>query len=225
MDRLTSDLLQEDIFRKMSSASLSTDESTDKAFFISKRKGTRTSPSDTAATRSSSTSGDDEMPTKKKAECGFCRRAGRKHNHDEEVCWRKEAYLEGKRDAAKELADKELAAKIATSKKTDFLDDDDDYAFHTSTADLIEDENSWFIDSGATSHMTDQRQLFTSFKPIKKGSRMVKGVGGCLLSAVGIGDVKVKTEAGGRRLFFNMQSIFQEALYIYEKSSSLTILF
>ena len=28
-----------------------------------------------------------------------------------------------------------------------------------------------------------------------------------------------------RRLFFNMQSIFQEALYIYEKSSSLTILF
>jgi len=122
------------------------------------------------------------------------------------VCWRKEAYLEGKRDDAKELGEKELAAKIAMSRKTDYLDEDD-YAFHTSTVDLIEDKNSWFIDSGAPSHMTDQRQLFTSLKPIKKGRKMVKGVGDCLLPAVGIGDVKVKTEVDGRVLNLTLRGV------------------
>jgi len=82
LDRLTADLLREEIFRKMSGVSVSTDESTDKAFFTSRKKGSRASPSATSA---------DSLPVKreavetinKKAECGFCQKAGRKHNHDE----------------------------------------------------------------------------------------------------------------------------------------------
>jgi len=211
LDRLTADLLQEEIFRKMSGVSISTDESTDKAFFTSRKKGTRTSPSNTSTTHSPPKSEENDMPTKKKADCNFCRKAGRKSSHEEEACWRKEAYLEGKRDAvkeiaAKELAEKELAAKIATCKKMDYLEEDD-YAFHSTTGDIMEDEHSWFIDSGATSHMTDQRQLFTSFQPIKKGERMVKGVGDSLLCATGIGDIKVSTEVDGRRLHLTLRKV------------------
>jgi len=214
LDRLTADLLQEEIFRKMSGVSVSTDESTDKAFFTSRKKGTRSSPSNTATTHSPLKSEENDIPAKKKADCDFCRKAGRKSNHEEEACWRKEAYLEGKRDAAKEiavkqLAEKELEAKIATCRKMDYLDEDD-YDFHTSTGGIIEDEHSWFVDSGATSHMTDQRHLFTSFQPIKKGERMVKGVGDSLLCATGIGDINVSTEVDGRRLNLTLR----KALYV-----------
>lgn len=210
VDRLTSDLLQEEIFRKMSGASISNDESTDKAFFTSRKKGSRVTPSVTSAARpphkNEPKSDSAEKQANKKAQCGFCCRAGRKSSHGEDVCWRKEAYLEGKRDATKEIAAKESSAKIASSEKEEDVDEED-YAFQSSSALEKHADDLWYIDSGASSHMTDQDQLFTSFQSIKKGERMVKGVGGCLLPATGIGDIRAKAEADGKQVNITLKKV------------------
>ncbi len=52
----------------------------------------------------------------------------------------------------------------------------------------------WFADSGATSHMTDQRSLMTNYVPIAPGSRMVIGIGGSNLPVHGQGEVTVIME-------------------------------
>nr|CAH0110709.1 unnamed protein product [Daphnia galeata] len=52
----------------------------------------------------------------------------------------------------------------------------------------------WFADSGATSHMTDQRSLIFNYKPVTPGSWMVTGIGGATLPVHGQGQVSVLTE-------------------------------
>lgn len=52
----------------------------------------------------------------------------------------------------------------------------------------------WFADSGATSHMTDQRSLIFNYKPVTLGSWMVTGIGGATLPVHGQGHVLVVTE-------------------------------
>lgn len=52
----------------------------------------------------------------------------------------------------------------------------------------------WFADSGATSHMTDQRSLMTNYIPITPGSWMVPGIGGASLPVHGQGEITVITE-------------------------------
>jgi hypothetical protein len=54
--------------------------------------------------------------------------------------------------------------------------------------------SSWIVDSGATSHMTDQHQLFRSLTPIKR--RTIK-VGGGKLYAEYVGDCELRAPAGG----------------------------
>ena len=52
----------------------------------------------------------------------------------------------------------------------------------------------WFADSGATSHMTDQRSLMTNYIPVTPGSWMVSGIGGANLPVHGQGEITVITE-------------------------------
>ncbi len=49
----------------------------------------------------------------------------------------------------------------------------------------------WVADSGATSHMTDQRSMLTNFTLIQPGTRSVKGIGGPSLSVLGTGKVEI----------------------------------
>lgn len=55
----------------------------------------------------------------------------------------------------------------------------------------------WFADSGATSHMTDQRSLMTNYIPLTPGTWMVNGIGGSNLPVHGQGEITVITEVYG----------------------------
>ncbi len=152
LDRLTSDLLKEEIYRKMSG--LNTEDPTNKTFFAKKQRTTR-------------------VTNKKKAkeeanhQCSFCHKTGRKSTHPEDECWRKQAYLEGKRDGEKEAS---LAA--TSTKVTDDSSSSDEYAFHASHITTYDESKSWYADSCASSHMTEQRNIFFTFKLLKEGQRI-----------------------------------------------------
>ena len=133
-----------------------------------------------------------ETKTIQKSSCGFCRARNHKSSHREEDCWRKEAYLEGKREAAGDathLATAPLEKETPTEKPFYHAD----YAFHSTESSLS--PVSWYADSGASQHMTDQRSVFASFRPIPPGTRAIKGIGkdNEPLFALGIGDIKIKT--------------------------------
>jgi hypothetical protein len=80
-------------------------------------------------------------------------------------------YEKGKRGATEETAlaaesilKKKPAPKEVAKKK--FYDAD--YAYRSTIFDCDDDE--WYVDSGATQHMTDQRSIFDSFKSIPPGT-------------------------------------------------------
>ena len=67
----------------------------------------------------------------------------------------------------------------------------------------------WFADSGATQHMSDQRQLMINYKPIEPGTWSVSGIGGMTLPVLGVGDVPVITQINGEEQDFLITGVLQ----------------
>ena len=59
---------------------------------------------------------------------------------------------------------------------------------------------TFYLDSGCTQHMSDQRSFFTNFRPIAKLERPIDGIGGAKLYAHGIGDIAVSRKANGIKI-------------------------
>jgi hypothetical protein len=59
----------------------------------------------------------------------------------------------------------------------------------------------WFTDSGATQHMTDQREWLINFVDVPDGSWAVKGIGFSSYAVKGSGDASIwiTTTNGGRK--------------------------
>ena len=55
----------------------------------------------------------------------------------------------------------------------------------------------WYADSGATQHMTDQRQILNNFNPIAPGLWTVSGIGNNRLSVLGQGEVEYSSVVNG----------------------------
>ena len=68
----------------------------------------------------------------------------------------------------------------------------EDYAFTTSPGINIRKMKTWFADSSATHHMTDQRAMFRTFEQMKPGI----GKDGNLF-ALGRGDIPVRFKVNG----------------------------
>jgi hypothetical protein len=62
----------------------------------------------------------------------------------------------------------------------------------------VSDTTHWYVDSGCTDHMTDNRSFFSTYKDISHERRFVEGIGGSMLLAIGSGDIniKIKNERG-----------------------------
>jgi hypothetical protein len=156
----------------------------------------------------------------RKPQCGFCTKLNHRSSHHEDSCWRKEMYEKGKRDAngetalAAESVQKKKPVPKEVSKKKFY---DGDYAYRSTIFDCDDDE--WYVDSGATQHMTDQRSVFNSFKPIPPGTRAIKGIGKDNLPvfALGIGDIRVRTRVDG----VWHDGIIQDALFAPNLGGSL----
>ena len=68
----------------------------------------------------------------------------------------------------------------------------DDYGFIISGTDEINKKDKWLIDSGATSHMTFNRDMFSDYKLFEKPQQVCLG-DGHVLEAVGVGNVEIVT--------------------------------
>ena len=134
--------------------------------------------------------------------CAFCKRGGYKSSHREEDCYRKEAYIQGRRDAG----DTAYAATSGTTKVTvsppqqSDTSSDDGLAFMSNLPNS--DKRGWYADSGSSTHMdmTDQRSLFDTFTAIQPGDRVVRGIGkdNKPLHALGIGEICIERKVNGR---------------------------
>jgi hypothetical protein len=65
----------------------------------------------------------------------------------------------------------------------------------------------WLADSGATHHMTEQRSFFTTYREIPPGTWKVNGIGGVVLSALGIGTVEVTALVDGKPVFGELNEV------------------
>ena len=76
----------------------------------------------------------------------------------------------------------------------------DDLVFVTETdiINLVSDESSWVVDSGATLHVTPRKEFFTSFRYGDFGSLKMGNNG--IAKVVGIGDVCLETTMGMKLL-------------------------
>lgn len=109
-------------------------------------------------------------------------------------CWRKQAYLEGARDARANIA----TASIPGEATQDLLNDE--YGFVAFTAQILKsDSDVWYADSGASQHMTGQREVFTNLRPIEEERWPVHGIGANSrpLFTRGIGDIRIETKING----------------------------
>ena len=155
-------LLAEENMDKM--ASLNVKSQDDAALWAANRKSKWQPTTDTKGHHNDTKGGGSDA---RKPQCAFCTKLNHISSHRDDNCWRKEMYEKGKRDATGETA---LAAESILKKrpapkevaKKKFYDAD--YAYRSTTFDCDDDE--WYVDSGATQHMTDQRSIFDSFKSI-----------------------------------------------------------
>ncbi len=99
------------------------------------------------------------------------------------------------KDCYKRLRDERKGATAnKASGKHEF--DDPTYAFTAASVSPQRKNTSWFLDSGASQHMTDQRDLFTSFEPVTS-YWPVTGIAESLRQVKGVGEIRIRTKIGG----------------------------
>lgn len=77
---------------------------------------------------------------------------------------------------------------------------DRDFSFVSTECLRASEPATFYLDSGCTQHMSDQRSFFTNFRPIAKLERPIDGIGGAKLYARGIGDIAVSRRANGIKI-------------------------
>lgn len=58
-------------------------------------------------------------------------------------------------------------------------------------------DSNFYLDSGATQHMSYQRSLFTNFQPIQSGLRWISGIGKSRVKILGTGDITITSSMEG----------------------------
>ena len=212
---LTSRLQQEEALKRLNNMELS--EAADAAFFTRQRGTGRKTAKKSHQTTASQEGSEGQMG---KPKCEFCRKSNKKSTHSEEACWRKEAYLQGKRDATRELNEgKRDGTKASTALITTTAEPEREtyFAFSARVAKNQNKRTLWYADSGATRHMTDQRDLFTKFRAIEPGNSHVYGIADTELEVEGIGDIPVLASVNGAK----NRIIIKDALYVPRAGNNL----
>ena len=142
----------------------------------------------------------------------FCRKDNRKSTHKEEDCWRKEADMQGRRDAKKEMG------ILAIGETTHQSSHDQDYAFQSTPENgHSTDDDAWFADLGASQHITNKMEFFKNFTTIKHGDKPIKTADDQILQAVGFGDIKIRTRVEGNWALATLEDV----LYVPGLSTNL----
>ena len=135
---------------------------------------------------------------RKPVECDSCGKKG----HTEDRCWKKAKHVG------------ENQARFAHSSNQQSTDWSNGYAFRCSSVSqqARRQEADWFIDSGASQHMSDQRWAFVDYQSIKPGSWPVNGIGlhHKPLQATGFGSIPVSCRVGGN----SYNGVLQKVLFV-----------
>jgi len=106
----------------------------------------------------------------------------------------------------------EPMALIADNDKSDIIDDTYDGEYHNFDDVLSSDEMDicliyydWLADSAATTHITHQREAFTTYKQIPDVP--IAGVGGAEAHAIGKGTIKLISECNGHTYVLELQDV------------------
>lgn len=104
-------------------------------------------------------------------------------------------------ECRKRIADE--GASQGNNKKANLADssggreNDRDFSFVSTECLRASEPATFYLDSGCTQHMSDQRSFFANFRPIAEHERPIDGIGGTKLHARGIGDIAVTRWANG----------------------------
>ena len=121
------------------------------------------------------------------------------HGHKEYNC------PEKKKDEQKESRNKEQNSRRDFNK-----DKDGDFVALSSLCHLARRADHIYADSGATSHLFDNKQAFSSLQPIPPGTWKVRGVGNTVLEAAAIGDVPIISYVNGKA----REGVLKDVLYV-----------
>ena len=136
--------------------------------------------------RRSSTGQRNQGKKKFTGECHFCNRKG----HMQQDCWQKHPE---KRPSKFQKG----AAHIGDASEADAL------MAHTSAG----KEGAWIGDSGATDHMTSQRNLFCDFEPIPLGTYPVRAANGSVMYCTGVGTIDLLGHDGKKWKPLSLKSV------------------
>ena len=89
---------------------------------------------------------------------------------------------------------------LENQKNRNQADNQQSYSYKSSTSFSTRKATDWFADSGATQHMTDQRNLLINFVPAEPGQWNVSGIGDTTLPVIGQGDVQITSVVNGKHM-------------------------
>ncbi len=122
--------------------------------------------------------------------CGF-------NGHEEKDCFKRlrdERRLKEEREGSTSSGQHQTTANKASGSHRF---DDPTYAFSAAANSYPgTDSGRWFLDSGASQHMTDRREFFSSFEPVNS-YWPVTGIADSLRNVEGVGDVQIRTKVDG----------------------------
>jgi len=124
-----------------------------------------------------------------KTTCGHCKRTG----HTEEQCYKK-AFDE------RESAKKAQSSNFAGSSEPSTSPSEDQVFVHTLYSGNLECDNHWWLDSGASNHMTGERRMFSTLGESSTGKSVITG-DNSEHPVEGIGEVSLRSIDGGRKVF------------------------
>ena len=148
--------------------------------------------------------------------CNYCTM----NNHNTEDCHTKRRHDKADQEKA-ELAAKRMRmdqGKLAVNREQKVPIEDQDFSLVSTTPRYdTRSTADWFADSGATQHMSDQREAMMNFISIPEGSWCVNGIGSSKYEVKGKGDVPIWTMINGNR----NPGMIKNVLYVPELGTNL----
>lgn len=118
--------------------------------------------------------------------------------------WGKECQASEKEQRKHQKSKRKTVDEQNSSSKTGNLK-----AYMAHSGDVLHHSPSWYVDSGCTEHMADDRTFFTVYRDLTN-SRPVKGIGGIQLQVVGVSDILIKIQLTEGFIF----GVLKDVLYV-----------
>jgi hypothetical protein len=112
-----------------------------------------------------------------------------------------------RRDDSSDEKDYQTHRRDDSRGEKDYQKERKGYSYKSSTEREVKKPSTWYADSGATQHMTDNRALLTNFVPTGPEKWSVSGIGESSLTVAGQGDVILTATVNGEHLHGKMRGV------------------